>query len=83
MERQAGRVTLCDIEDTARVLEFPTIEENKNVEIETQDSKQPPIFRNDDDKRISNSTNDMSDAEQERECISIYIGPVSISWFYV
>ena len=53
MERQAGRVILCDIEDTAHVLEFPTIEENENVEIEMQDSKQPPIFRNDDDKQIS------------------------------
>ena len=42
MERQMGRVTLCDIKDIARVLEFSAIEENENVEIETQDSK--PLF---------------------------------------
>ena len=83
MERQMGRVTLCDIEDIARVLEFPTIEENENVEIETQDSKQPLIFGNDDDKRVSNTANDMSDAKQEGECTSIYNAPVSFSWFYV
>ena len=63
MERQAGKVTLCDIEDTARVLEFPAIKENENVEIETQDSKQPLIFKNDDDKRMSNTANDMSNAK--------------------
>ena len=83
MERQAGRVSLCDIEDTTHVLEFPAIEENENVEIEMQNSKQPLIFGNDNDKRVSNTTNDMSDAEQEGECISIYIAPVSISGFYV
>ena len=44
MEHQIDRVTLCGIEDTARVLEFPIIEENENVQIETQDSKQPLIF---------------------------------------
>ena len=49
MEQQMGRVTLCDIKDIAHVLEFPIIEENENVEIETQDSKQP-FFGNDDDK---------------------------------
>ena len=43
MERQMGRVTLCDIEDTARVLEFPAIDESESVEIEMQDSKQPLI----------------------------------------
>ena len=57
-----SRVTLYDIEDTARVLDFPTIEKNKNVEIEMQNSKQTFIFENDDDKRVNNTTNDMSDA---------------------
>ena len=44
MERQMGRVTLCDIKVTACVIVFHTIEENKNVEIDTQYSKQPLIF---------------------------------------
>ena len=57
-----SRVTLYDIEDTARVLDFPTIEKNKNVEIEMQNSKQTFIFENDDDKRVNNTTNDMSNA---------------------
>ena len=81
MERQMGRVTLCDIEDTARVLEFPAIDESESVEIETQDSKQPLIFGHDDDKRVSKIANDMSDAEQEGECTSIFNVPVSCSWF--
>ena len=78
MERQIGRITLCDIEDTARVLQFPTIEENENVEIETQGSEQPLIFGKDDDKRVSNTGNDMSDADEEEEYTSIYNAPVSI-----
>ena len=41
---------LCDIKDPAHVLEFLATNKNKNVEIETQDSKQPLIFGNDDDK---------------------------------
>ena len=45
---------------------------NENVEIEMQDSKQTFIFGNDDDKRVSNTANDMSDTKQEGECISIY-----------
>ena len=44
MKRQMGRVTLCDIKVTACVIVFHTIEENKNVEIDTQYSKQPLIF---------------------------------------
>ena len=58
MERQMDRVTLCDIEDTAHLLE-----ENKNVEIERQSSKQSFIFGNDDDKWVSNTANEMFDAE--------------------
>ena len=58
-----NRITLYDIEDIAHVLELSAIKENKNVEIKTQDSKQPFIFENDDDKRVSNTINDMSDAE--------------------
>ena len=83
VEKQMGRVTLCDIENTARVLEFSLIKENENVKIETQDSKQPLVFGNDDDKRISNTANDTSDVERtsDGECTSIYNAPVSISWF--
>ena len=55
MEQQMGRVTLCDIEDIVHVLEFSTIEENEIVEIQTQDSKQPFIFGNDENKRMSNT----------------------------
>ena len=61
IERQMGRIILCNIVNTARVLEFPTIEKNENVEIETQDSKQSFILGNDDDKRVNNTANDMSD----------------------
>ena len=39
-----GRVTLYDIEDTTRVLEFLTLEENENVEIETQDINNPSFL---------------------------------------
>ena len=78
-----GRVTLCDIKDIARVLEFFAIEENENVEIKMQDSKQPFIFENDDDKQLSNTTNDMFDAKQEGECTSIYNALVSFFIFYV
>lgn len=56
-----SRVTLCDIEDTARILEFLAIDKNKNVQIKTQDSKRPLIFGNDDDKQVSNIANDISD----------------------
>ena len=83
MEQQMGRVILCDIVDNARILEFPAIKENKNVEIKTQDNKHPFIFRNDDDKRVSNTANDIFDTKQKGECTSIYNAPVSFSWFYV
>ena len=63
IERQMSMITLCNIEDTVCVLEFFAIEENENVEIETHDSKQPFILGNDDNKRVSNTTNDMSDAK--------------------
>ena len=83
MEQQMSRVTLCDIKDIARVLEFLTIEENENVEIKTQDSKRPFIFGNDDDKRVSNTTNNTSDAKQEGECTPIYNALIKFSCCYV
>ena len=74
-----GTVTFCDIEDTARVLEFLVIKENENVEIKTQDNKQHFIFGNDDDKRVSNTTNNIFDAQEEEECTCIYNALVNFS----